>query len=133
MNQYRVYYARNWPDALLDRNGAGDWPIHYDFAGTFQADDFDGLWALLNQDDRPNARMGRSMCVGDIAIVAGTDGASSESHGEMWIARMMGWEELRPAGREFDLSIHWPNTAFLRRCALEGEPIEEVQIVTETI
>jgi hypothetical protein len=46
---------------------------------------------------------------------------------------MMGWEELRLAGREFDLSLHWSNTAFLRRCALEGEPIEEIQIVTETI
>lgn len=133
MNQYMVYYARNWPDALLDRNGADDWPIHYVFAGTFQADDLDGLWALLNQDDRPNAHVERSMCVGDIAIVAGADGASSESRGEMWIARMMGWEELRPAGRGLDLPIHWSNTAFLRRCALEGEPIEEIQIVTETI
>jgi hypothetical protein len=64
VNQYQVFFARNWPDALLDRNGADDWPIHYDFAGTFQADDLDGLWALLNQDDRPNAHVERSMCVG---------------------------------------------------------------------
>ena len=112
MNQYMVYYARNWPDALLDRNGADDWPIHYDFAGVFQADDLDGLWALLNKDDRPNARMGRSMCVGDIAIVAGTDGASSESRGEMWIARMMGWEKLHRTTNQIVprvIGVNWPD------------------------
>jgi len=112
VNQYKVFFARNWPDALLDRNGADDWPIHYDFAGTFQADDFDGLWALLNQDDRPNARMGRSMCVGDIAIVARTDGASSESHGEMWIARMMGWEKLNRTTNQLVprvIGVNWPD------------------------
>ena len=111
MNQYKVFFARNWPDALLDRNGADDWPIHYDFAGTFQADDFDGLWALLNQDDRPNARMGRSMCVGDIAIVAGADGASSESR-EMWIARMMGWEKLHRTTNQLVprvIDVSWPD------------------------
>jgi hypothetical protein len=112
VNQYRVYYARNWPDALLDRNGADDWPIHYDFAGVFQADDLDGLWALLNQDDRPNAHVERSMCVGDIAIVAGADGASNESRGEMWIARMMGWEKLHRTTNQLVprvIGVNWPD------------------------
>ena len=112
MNQYMVYYARNWPDALLDRNGADDWPIHYDFAGEFQADDLDGLWALLNQDDRPNAHAERSMCVGDIAIVAGADGASNESRGEMWIARMMGWEKLHRTTNQLVprvIGVNWPD------------------------
>lgn len=112
MNQYMVYYARNWPDALLDRNGADDWPIHYDFAGVFQADDLDGLWALLNRDDRPNARMGRSMCVGDIAIVAEADGASSETRGQMWIARMMGWEKLHRTTNQLVprvIGVNWPD------------------------
>lgn len=112
MNQYKVFFARNWPDALLDRNGADDWPIHYDFAGTFQADDLDGLWALLNQDDRPNAHVERSMCVGDIAIVAGADGASSESRGEMWIARMMGWEKLNRTTNQLVprvIGVNWPD------------------------
>ena len=112
MNQYMVYYARNWPDALLDRNGADDWPIHYDFAGTFQADDLDGLWALLNQDDRPNAHVERSMCVGDIAIVAGADGASNESRGEMWIARRMGWEKLHRTTNQLVprvIGVNWPD------------------------
>ena len=112
MNQYMVYYARNWPDALLDRNGADDWPIHYDFAGVFQADDLDGLWALLNQDDRPNAHVERSMCVGDIAIVAGADGASNESRGEMWIARMMGWEKLHRTTNQLVprvIGVNWPD------------------------
>jgi hypothetical protein len=107
-----VYYARNWPDALLDRNGADDWPIHYDFAGVFQADDLDGLWALLNQDDRPNAHVERSMCVGDIAIVAGADGASNESRGEMWIARMMGWEKLHRTTNQLVprvIGVNWPD------------------------
>ena len=133
MNQYRVYYARNWPDALLDRNGADDWPIHYAGVGTFQAQDLDGLWALLNWDDRPNANVERSMCVGDIAVVTEADGKSGETPGQMWIARRLGWEELRLAGRNFDLSVHWSDTAFLRRCALEGEPIEDIQIVAETL
>ena len=112
MNQYQVYFARNWPDALLDRNGADDWPIHYDFAGVFQADDLDGLWALLNQDDRPNAHVERSMCVGDIAIVAGADGASNESRGEMWIARMMGWEKLHRTTNQLVprvIGVNWPD------------------------
>jgi hypothetical protein len=112
VNQYMVYYARNWPDALLDRNGADDWPIHYDFAGVFQADDLDGLWALLNQDDRPNAHVERSMCVGDIAIVAGADGASNESRGEMWIARMMGWEKLHRTTNQLVprvIGVNWPD------------------------
>jgi hypothetical protein len=112
VNQYMVYYARNWPDALLDRNGADDWPIHYDFAGVFQADDLDGLWALLNQDDRPNAHVERSMCVGDIAIVAGADGASNESRGEMWIARMMGWEKLHRMTNQLVprvIGVNWPD------------------------
>ena len=112
MNQYMVYYAENWPDALLDRNGADDWPIHYDFAGVFQADDLDGLWALLNQGDRPNAHVERSMCVGDIAIVAGADGASNESRGEMWIARMMGWEKLHRTTNQFVprvIGVNWPD------------------------
>ena len=112
MNQYKVFFARNWPDALLDRNGADDWPIHYDFAGVFQADDLDGLWALLNQDDRPNAHVERSMCVGDIAIVAGADGASNESRGEMWIARMMGWEKLHRTTNQLVprvIGVNWPD------------------------
>ena len=112
MNQYMVYYARNWPDALLDRNGADDWPIHYDFAGVFQADDLDGLWALLNQDDRPNAQVERSMCVGDIAIVAEADGTSSETRGQMWIARMMGWEKLHRTTNQLVprvIGVNWPD------------------------
>jgi hypothetical protein len=89
------------------------------------------------------------MCVGDIAVVAEADfgetstssveslsradGKSGETPGQMWIARRLGWEKLRLAGRNFDLSVHWSDTAFLRRCALEGEPIEEIQIVAETL
>ena len=125
MNQYMVYYARNWPDALLDRNGADDWPIHYDFAGVFQADDLDGLWALLNQDDRPNARVERSMCVGDIAIVAGADSASNESRGEMWIARMMGWEKLHRTTNQLVprvIGVNWPDS--LLRETLADEFLE---------
>jgi hypothetical protein len=115
----------------------------------FQADSLEGLWDLLNRDDRPNANVERSMCVGDIAVVAEADfgetstssveslsradGKSGETPGQMWIARRLGWEKLRLAGRNFDLSVHWSDTAFLRRCALEGEPIEEIQIVAETL
>jgi len=125
VNQYVVYYARNWPDALLDRNGADDWPIHYDFAGTFQADDLDGLWALLNWDDRPNAQVGRSMCVGDIAIVAETDGKSGEVCDQMWIARMMGWEKLHRTTHQLVprvIGVNWPDP--LRRETLADEFLE---------
>jgi hypothetical protein len=141
MNKYVLFFAVNWPDALLDRNGLEHWPLNYIFAGVFQADSLEGLWDLLNRDDRPNANVERSMCVGDIAVVAEADfgelsradGKSGETPGQMWIARRLGWEKLRLAGRNFDLSVHWSGTAFLRRCALEGEPIEEIQIVAETL
>ncbi len=112
MNQYRVFYALNWPAALLDQNSAGDWPLHYEFAGLFQADDLDRLWALLNQDDRPNRKAGRSMCVGDIAIVDEAGSSSGEMPGQMWIARMMGWEELHPAGNAPPprvIGVNWPD------------------------
>ena len=112
MNQYQVYFARNWPDALLDRNGADDWPIHYDFAGTFQADDLDGLWALLNRDDRPTALVSRSTRVGDIAVVAEADSTPGEVCGQMWIVRRIGWEELHPAADQPAprvIGVNWPD------------------------
>jgi hypothetical protein len=112
MNRYVVFYAVNWPDALLDRNGAEHWPLNYDFVGVFQADSLDGLWDLLNRDDRPNAQMSRSMCVGDTAVVAEADSASGEACGQMWIVRKIGWEELHPASdRPIPrvIGVNWPD------------------------
>jgi len=112
MNTYVVFFAENWPDALLDRNGAEHWPLNYDFVGVFQADNLEGLWDLMNRDGRPNARVSRSMCVGDIAVVAEADCASDEVRGQMWIARRIGWEELhlasdRPKARV--IGVNWPD------------------------
>ncbi len=90
---------------------------------------------MLNRDDRPNAGIGRSMCVGDIVVIADARTSAPEACGprSVWIARMVGWEELRSPRDEAVDCFHWSNTAFLRRCALEGEMIEEAQTVTETI
>jgi hypothetical protein len=112
MNKYVLFFAVNWPDALLDRNGAEHWPLNYDFAGVFQADSLQGLWNLLNREDRPTARVNRSMCVGDIAVVAEADGTPGEARGQMWIARRIGWEELhfvsdQPTPRV--IGVNWPD------------------------
>jgi hypothetical protein len=112
MNTYVAFFALNWPDALLDRNGAEHWPLNYVFAGVFQADSLEGLWDLLNRDDRPTAQVSRSMCVGDIAVVAEADCASDEVRGQMWVARRIGWEELhlasdRPTPRV--IGVNWPD------------------------
>jgi len=112
MNTYVAFFALNWPDALLDRNDAEHWPLNYVFAGVFQADSLEGLWDLLNRDDRPTAQVSRSMCVGDIAVVAEADCASDEVRGQMWVARRIGWEELhlasdRPTPRV--IGVNWPD------------------------
>jgi len=112
MNKYVVFFALNWPDALLDRNGTEHWPLNYVFAGVFQADSLEGLWSMLNRDDRPTAQMSRSMCVGDIVVVAEADGASDEVCGQMWIVRRIGWEELhlardQPIPRV--IGVNWPD------------------------
>jgi hypothetical protein len=78
----------------------------------FQADSLEGLWNLLNRDDRPTARVNRSMCVGDIAVVAEADGTPGEARGQMWIARRIGWEELhlvsdQPTPRV--IGVNWPD------------------------
>ncbi len=83
MNKYVVFFAVNWPDALLNRNSADHWPLNYVFAGVFQAGSLEGLWDLLNRDDRPAAQVSRSMCVGDIAVIAEADGAPGEVCGQM--------------------------------------------------
>lgn len=111
MNKYVIFFAVNWPDALLDQNGAEHWPLNYDFAGVFQADSLEGLWDLLNRDDRPTAQICRSMCVGDIAVVAAAEGTPGEARGQMWIVRRIGWEELhlasdRPTPRV--IGVNWP-------------------------
>jgi len=112
MNKYVVFFAVNWPDALLDRNGAEHWPLNYVFAGVFQADCLEGLWDLLNRDDRPTAQVSRSMCAGDIAAVAEAGGKSGETRGQMWIARRIGWEELHPAADQLAprvIGVNWPD------------------------
>ena len=112
MNKYALFFAVNWPDALLDRNGAEHWPLNYVFAGVFQADSLEGLWDLLNRDDRPNAQVSRSMCVGDIAVVAEVEGTPGEACGQMWIARRIGWEELHPASDRPTprvIGVNWPD------------------------
>jgi hypothetical protein len=123
VNTYCVYHALNWPAALFDRNDERNWPSDYRFAGEFRADSLDELWAWLNRDDRPNARVDRSMCVGDVVIIAEAGETSGEARGQMWIARRVGWEELHPAAISPDFS-NGSNVAFLRRCALEGEAID---------
>ena len=125
MNKYVLFFAVNWPDALLDRNGAEHWPLNYDFAGVFQADSLEGLWDLLNRDDRPTALVSRSMCVGDIAVVAEADGTPGEVCGQMWITRRVGWEELhlasdRPTPRV--IGVNWPDP--LSRVTGAVKPIE---------
>jgi hypothetical protein len=109
-NTYSIWYALNWPDALFDKNGAANWPHDYRFAGEFQADSLDELWSLLNRDDRPNAKVGRSICVGDIVLVIAAASGSSKTFGQMWIARMMGWEELHPSDdvAAFAACDEWP-------------------------
>ena len=112
MNKYVLFFAVNWPDALLDRNGAEHWPLNYDFAGVFQADSLEGLWDLLNRDDRPTAQICRSMCVGDIAVVAEADSSPGEARGQMWIVRRIGWEELHSADDRPTLrviGVNWPD------------------------
>ncbi len=112
MNKYVLFFAVNWPDALLDRNGAEHWPLNYDFVGVFQASSLESLWDLMNRDDRPTALVSRSMCVGDIAVVAEADGASREMCGQMWIARRIGWEELHPASDRPTprvIGVNWPD------------------------
>ncbi len=128
MNKYVVFFALNWPDALLDRNGAEHWPLNYYFAGVFQADSLEGLWDLLNRDDRPTAQICRSLCVGDIAVVAEADfgeasmssaeslsrveGTPGEAHGQIWIVRRIGWEELHLASDQPTprvIGVNWPD------------------------
>lgn len=94
MPYYRVYYAQNWPDALMDKNTAANWPTDYNYAGAFRAAGLEDLWALLNRDNRPNARQARSMCVGDIAVEV-RPGRPSPA----WMVRMLGWKKLRLAPR----------------------------------
>jgi len=112
MNKYVTFFAVNWPDALLDRNGAEHWPLNYVFAGVFQAGNLEGLWDLLNRDDRPNAQVSRSMCVGDIAVIAEAGSTPDEVCGQMWIVRRIGWEELHPAGDRPTprvIGVNWPD------------------------
>jgi len=95
MNTYHVFYAVNWPDALFDKNRAANWPGDYEFVGVFRAENREVLFELLNRDDRPNAMSERSMCVGDLAIVARAGEGSDEACGQAWIVRSIGWEELQ--------------------------------------
>ena len=125
MNKYVLFFAVNWPDALLDRNGAEHWPLNYDFVGVFQADSLEGLWDLLNRDDRPNAQMSRSMYVGDIAVVAEADDTPGEMCGQMWIVRRIGWEELHPASdwpTPRVIGVNWPDP--LSRVTSAIKPVE---------
>jgi len=132
MNKYVLFFAVNWPEALLDRNSAEHWPLNYDFAGVFQADSLEGLWDLLNRDDRPTAQVNRSMCVGDIAVVAEADfgelsradGTPGEACGQMWIVRRIGWEELHPASdgpTPRVIGVNWPDPLSRVTGAVESE------------
>ncbi len=109
MNSYVVFYATNWPAALLDGNGAAQWPFNYRLAGLFQARDRAELWSILNDDDRPTAGEDRAMCAGDLVIVENASRQSSEARGQVWLAQRLGWVQLCLPSRVV-MPLHTPGT-----------------------
>lgn len=92
----RAYLNVDWPRAL-DGYTQGD-SLVLAFAGEVtprmspQAT-CEFVWALLNRDDRPNGKLARAMCVGDVAVLGGETAAE----GSWWVVTSTGWRQIEPA------------------------------------